>query len=510
MWAYLLSILVGVVFGHLVLFVVFVCRRRFKSHTRIVAFSASIFVIIISSLVFTRGMYVVEKGWNRNVENEDIFLTLSFFIWLACCLVGSFVRYHEQDRVSAERAENEEDEAHLFEDEEVNEGNTISNEPETGLESLTGDEHIPEDGPKATTNTLEEPLLDLRGVMEKSNKSEESSYFFETAYFERVKFRGGPESMDSYDENDDTDVAAPKEIYKTFAAIEESNMEMKWYHRTLNFLPVKPAWNLFTIGTRETFFCCVKDSEFKNRKSICHKCVYALSMLLKVCINLLAIYVASVACGATAQRKVTIQKLPYPKEVLYSKMNEGPVCAFNKKCGEVLTFPSKGDADMANYTIAHCGPCGDCSNWKDFPLQCKDLATPARTCGQKHLMGGIPETQACIIRDIGFSEDCALDWAKNIVCTRKHCAFIYIQSLMTNQVGNFKVGPRTITSATCSEASCEAGNPGDFVAHVGANRRRMNIRSEIERPKDQQCTIVGIEHDSNGYSMWDAFMDPVC
>ena len=82
---------------------------------------------------------------------------------------------------------------------------------------------------------------------------------------------------------------------------------------------------------------------------------------------------------------------------------------------------------------------------------------------------------------------------------------------MINQVGNCKVTPESITSATCSEASCEAGNPGDFVLNVGANRRRMNIRSEIERPKDQQCTIVGVlPKDSQGYNDWRTFMDPMC
>lgn len=118
----------------------------------------------------------------------------------------------------------------------------------------------------------------------------------------------------------------------------------------------------------------------------------------------------------------------------------------------------------------------------------------------------------------GFTEQCAKCWADDIVCTKKHCVFIYLQSRMTKKVGNFKVGPNDITSATCEEANCEAGeilfcttmtchvrysdshvclfcvgNPGDFVYCVGANRRRMNIQSDIARPGDQQCTIVDVE-----------------
>jgi len=49
-----------------------------------------------------------------------------------------------------------------------------------------------------------------------------------------------------------------------------------------------------------------------------------------------------------------------------------------------------------------------------------------------------------------------------------------------------QVGPGTITSATCDEANCGP----DFLPCVGANRRKMNIVSDIARPADQQCHIV--------------------
>eukprot|EP00956_Cyclotella_meneghiniana_P046010 scaffold395164_cov132-Cyclotella_meneghiniana.AAC.3 len=72
---------------------------------------------------------------------------------------------------------------------------------------------------------------------------------------------------------------------------------------------------------------------------------------------------------------------------------------------------------------------------------------------------------------------------------------------MTNKVGNFKVGPNDITSATCEEANCEAGNPGHFVSCSGATRRRMNITSGIARPDDQQCHIVDVKS-------WGEFFPP--
>ncbi len=74
---------------------------------------------------------------------------------------------------------------------------------------------------------------------------------------------------------------------------------------------------------------------------------------------------------------------------------------------------------------------------------------------------------------------------------------------MTNQLGNFKVSPDTITSATCEEAKCEAGNPGHFVRCSGSNRRRMNIVSDIARPAMEQCQVVGVDD-------WGSFFDPKC
>lgn len=42
---------------------------------------------------------------------------------------------------------------------------------------------------------------------------------------------------------------------------------------------------------------------------------------------------------------------------------------------------------------------------------------------------------------------------------------------------------------------------------VGANRRRMNVESEIKRPLWQQCQLVGLEKTSNGYPDWRSFLD---
>lgn len=62
-WWYLGSIVIGLIFGHLYLFVVFKCRQRFNAHRGRVSVGASIFLSLCSAGIFTRGMQIVQDGW---------------------------------------------------------------------------------------------------------------------------------------------------------------------------------------------------------------------------------------------------------------------------------------------------------------------------------------------------------------------------------------------------------------------------------------------------------------
>ena len=62
-WEYLLSIVLGVLFGHFFLFVVFRCRQRFKTHLGTIVVASSLVLAILSALLFMRAMQVVEEAW---------------------------------------------------------------------------------------------------------------------------------------------------------------------------------------------------------------------------------------------------------------------------------------------------------------------------------------------------------------------------------------------------------------------------------------------------------------
>ena len=88
--------------------------------------------------------------------------------------------------------------------------------------------------------------------------------------------------------------------------------------------------------------------------------------------------------------------------------------------------------------------------------------------------------------------------------------------MITNKLGNFQMQQNDVTPATCNEAQCEQGNPGYFAKLSGASRRKMNIRSSIEREPDQQCQIVDnynglIPRDAEGrYNDWGPFFKELC
>jgi hypothetical protein len=214
---------------------------------------------------------------------------------------------------------------------------------------------------------------------------------------------------------------------------------------------------------------------------------------LGIFLSLASLFIVIVNIGATYQ--VNIVRMNYHKvhETLYGKINEGPVCAYSEIGGRISTFPNKEDAVSSGYTIAHCGACGQCSSWHDLRLQYTTrtyLAKESFRCSKKSLIYGPKAVHQCLQEEpIGFTDSCATCWTEDIMCAKRNCAFIFVQSNMINTVSHFQVGPETITSATCEEAMCELA----FVPCSGANRRRMNITSMIARPGDQRCGIVDVD-----------------
>ena len=231
-------------------------------------------------------------------------------------------------------------------------------------------------------------------------------------------------------------------------------------------------------------------------KSVARKAANGCVWWVWVSLVFFSLWIVIVNIGATNERDETQKLLPSVYEQVYRYMDQGPVCAFDNQ-GEnsnITTFPDKDAAHEAGFLILHCGACGACSDWHNLSREYQTrnfLAEESARCAKKSLVGSSHHVTECLNKEpILFTGGCAACWTTDILCTRKHCAFIFLQSTMINRVGDFEVAPNTVTSAACEEAFCEAGQ---FVACSGATRRRMNVTSTIARPGAQRCSIVDVD-----------------
>ena len=253
-------------------------------------------------------------------------------------------------------------------------------------------------------------------------------------------------------------------------------------------------------------------------KSFGTKAFNCCSWFLWTLIFAASIFFVVLLVGAQKQEEEVRSLLPFVHKILYDTMNTGEMCAFDDRATNMTrkekmdatqrTFSSPVEAHLAGYSILHCGACAACSNWQDLRQEYttrKILGQVALKCAKKVLLGGgYPKLVECTMEETGFERDCAECWATDYQCVKKNCIFISIRAFMINTVTNLQVGADDITPSTCEEAKCEATEVTGYVGFVpcsGASRRRMNVKSAIARPIEQQCNIVDV-------LPWEEFFGP--
>lgn len=196
-------------------------------------------------------------------------------------------------------------------------------------------------------------------------------------------------------------------------------------------------------------------------------------------------------CAAKNALEPTFKQL-YPQDY-----NTGTMCAWDEPGpnATIKEFDSVQAVNDANYKVVHCGSCGACSNWNDLQLQYTSrrvLAGITKKCAQKSIFiksnssdDNDPVVQ-CNHLQVGFTMPCSKAWAWDEVHTKNHAIFTFIQANIANSFSDMEVTFQDITMATIDEA---LSGP-TFVPWVGATRRRMDIKSDIQRPISQQCTAA--------------------
>eukprot|EP00986_Skeletonema_menzelii_P009577 scaffold4385_cov162-Skeletonema_menzelii.AAC.5 len=477
-WWFLLSIFIGFVGGQLFLYVVFKCRKR--------------------SICFMFGVWIVNSAWGISIGTEHIALPIAFLAWLAMCGLFHGLKYCEHRKHSMEEMDDQ-----LFEE-------TAHEKPQ---DAVAADETAM---PSESINSS-----DRRHVMHKdSTNAAGHGYFYQTAhtrtfylpryvaYFDRVQ---KPNLAAPSGDNNDASELSPRDVYKSIAEAEDAGI--KWYNRLWRFLPFVSYWGLLLVGVRD-IICCSKKDKDENRQTVsgfqsmsaCHKSWFAVAKIIKLAVNAAAIFLAVFAMGASLQATVSKEKAPFV-HAQYRTLNIGNVCAYDVKCGNIQTFENKEAADAANYTIAHCGKCSGCSSWQDLSVQWntrKEAAKLSQGCGLQNMFN-----RDELYGKYRFATSTSL--FVFLLCAHQHHQFIAVTAMITNKLGNFAVGPSLVTPAMCNEAQCEQGNPGEFAKLSGASRRKMNIESDIARPKDQQCHIVrAVPKNDKGFNDWTGFFEPLC
>lgn len=118
------------------------------------------------------------------------------------------------------------------------------------------------------------------------------------------------------------------------------------------------------------------------------------------------------------------------------------VCGFDANL-EFKTFQNPIDALSANYTIAHCGACSNCSNMPDikaYVLTRKTIAQTAMKCSTQAIFGGEPKLSRCLTDNIGFSPPCNQCWVDDMLCDKRLCLFTCLKSIFTGTKRNNNEG----------------------------------------------------------------------
>ena len=174
-WFFFLSIFVGVVFGQLYMYIVFVCRRRFAQHRKRVTIGASIFFSITSGIIFAYGLATIDLVWNWSIHGPYSFIelaTITFFCWTGALLLLQAIQYYEQYHIMKHHAADNDESVEIEEEVVLEEGPILFESSRhflgDNLQSIyEGDrqQYEKEEGedvlgtPPLSPSTLQEPLL---------------------------------------------------------------------------------------------------------------------------------------------------------------------------------------------------------------------------------------------------------------------------------------------------------------------------------------------------------------
>jgi hypothetical protein len=504
-----LSIIFGIVIGFLIFLGVYFGRTRFNEHKNLIAVVIVIILIVLSSFLFSYGCNYISTVWKKHDWKGTV--AISFISWLVVTSAFHvlFRIWSEKKHQSRRRKKLEGHRvfSSFFRTAVFHPKNLFGSFPghvatETKIATDKGwfpKVEIP--GPNKTDTEYNEGRLNEEEKLSEPSEEEENE----------MMRKCRTEQLLAENENDrmsDEKVVRVKEEGSDVK--KEQKIAMMKAEGDVELAEIGSKVQGYLADEEETYWhlihsectcglcsCCCghREKDKLTQFQTLDKIFIVMRWTIWVIAALCCLYITVINIAGMYQFNIASKKLASVHEILYKNMNDGKVCAFNET-GEkglgplfVKTFENAEAAHLSNYTIAHCGACGACSNSPNLGLQYTtraNLAEVSQVCVKKATFKGYEAGLQCFIDTIGFDIPCSNCWLTCGYCARDNCMFLYQQQAITNRLTNFEVASGMKNAATCEEAMCEL----NFVPCSGANRRRMNIHSDIERPSNEMCKLV--------------------
>lgn len=390
------SATIGICAGLIVYYGIYVGRTRWRDHKYWVAAALAAGLSIAASAAWAYGIYYVQTIWNQATGmSSGAVLASMFFSWAAICIILNVSIWYYTERKKRLGEDNDDDDARmeLFaprsnKHNEQEQGETLQPESESKQASAaassslavgqvvaaasdSNDNNSTNGGDHSEqSNSQEGAQVNLDDVEEGAAADEKIGEGAVKDETEQVAADGMNEKLDGEEEEEQA-AGVEDESARVRRLVQEAEENQTFCK---------------LLGAKCCCKCCCCCNKGRNgqreRKSCCHDFLTFCKWFIVFIVNVCCLYVTIVNIGATSEMEVVRYNLPNATRNLYPPdYQNGTMCAWDEPTPNAIlkTFDTLDEVYAANWTVAHCEACANCSNWNDMEIQWSTRDTLAST-----------------------------------------------------------------------------------------------------------------------------------